>query len=121
MYDELQRPANILLSYTDQQWKDYKKYFRTVEFSDVFSISKVEDDVVINSKFPDITQIPLNFVADVSRILNSYVKSGQLTEGEQASFEYEGFDVNVYNLKNRIAENIVCKNPDKSSVKFEVV
>ena len=121
MYEDLQRPANILLNYTDQQWKTYKKYFRVIEFDSCFSLNPIEDDVIINSTFQNISRIQLDFVSKVSNILNSYVKTGQLTEDEQASFEYESFDVNVYNLKNRITENIICKNPDISVIKFEIL
>ena len=108
-YSKLQEPANILLGMHTDQWNDYKKNHRTWEFEDIFTSDKIKnDDVIIDVDLNLLDQNMTNCLFNIQEILNN-----SLSEGSSGEFSLlDNINVTVCNIKNRLYENVIVKNPD---------
>ena len=110
-YDALQKPANNLLNFSEADWSIYGKHYHQVPFEDIFKFSgNIEkEDVLLE--------------LDMHRVLvdpqQSYVLSNlqpilheSIAEGDSGDFEVDGIMIHIYELRNRIMENVVVHNPD---------
>lgn len=108
-YSKFHDPANILLGIQTEQWNDYKKNHRTWEFEDIFTSEKIKnDDVIIDFDLNLLDQNTANCLFNIQEILKN-----SLSEGSSGEFSLlDTINVAVYNIKNRLRENIYVKNPD---------
>ena len=108
-YSKFQDPANILLGIQTDQWIDYKKNHRTWEFEDIFASDEIRnDDVIIDFDLNLLDQDTANCLCNIQEILNN-----SLTEGSSGKFTLlDNINVTVCNIKNRLYENVIVKNPD---------
>jgi len=108
-YSKFQDPANILLGIQTEQWNDYKKNYRTWEFEDIFASDEIRnDDVIIDFDLNLLDQNTANCLCNIQEILNN-----SLTEGSSGKFTLlDNINVTVCNIKNRLYENVIVKNPD---------
>lgn len=107
MYDRMHSPANTLLSISDDNWGEYGYMYNRVVASDrikhIGDIGRF-DDVLIRFNLKDLTpQLYQDFICNLQQIIDQVEGPGE--------FEYECFNINVYNKVDRASDNIVVNNP----------
>lgn len=120
-YNKFQKPANLLLNITDEQWFNYKKYYRTWEFDDIFVSKPIgDDDVIININlagqlFNDILIQPCGYYFEE---MNNIVHANK-SEGS-GEFELGELPANliINKAENRIFDNLIVKNPPIDDISF---
>jgi len=106
-YDKQHDVANKLLNISDEIWQKTKSSYRTIEFEDIFSMSPIEDDVVITLDLNHINQKIVEYLHKMQEIIKY-----SLNENDNGEFDLENnMNIKVNKLTNRIYENIVVKNP----------
>lgn len=106
-YTKQQEPANKLFNISDDVWQKSKSSYRVIEFEDVFSMSNVNDDVVINFDLNNLNELTYNHLNKMQDILKN-----SLNENESGEFELENcIHIKVNKLVNRLSENILVNNP----------
>lgn len=108
MYDRMHIPANVLLSIADDDWSKYSyMYNKTVAAERIKHIDDIDqfEDVCIRFDIKDVTpQLYQDFIYNLQQIIDNVEDVGE--------FEYECFNITVYNKIDRASESIVVHNPD---------
>jgi hypothetical protein len=112
-YNNLHLYANRSLNISNEQWDQYKKYYRTLEANDIFVDNPItDDDVVI-----DLPNANLNF-NDTLNKMNDIIHTNK---EEAGTFECEGLQITINRAINRIKDNIKVINPSIDDIKFEIL
>jgi hypothetical protein len=108
MYDRMHSPANTLLNISDSDWNEYGYMYNRMKAVDrIKHISDVNhyDDVVIRFKLEDLTpQLYQDFICNSQQIIDQVEGPGE--------FEYECFNITVYDKVDRASDNIIVTNPE---------
>lgn len=112
-YNNLHSYANKTLNISNEQWNQYKKYYRTLEADDIFVDNLItNEDVII-----DIPNANINF-NDTLNKMNDIVHENK---DETGTFECEGLQITINRVINRIKDNIKVINPSINDIKFEII
>lgn len=116
-YNHLHDPANQLHAISPDDWEIYKKYYRVLEFDDIFVSEPVEDDIVFTidlkgSTFEQLANTPL--LQQRQEMIHSY------KDEPPGEFEMDGYNITILlnTVVNRIRENIPVENPSDKDIKF---
>ena len=118
-YKDFHTPANKMHSIEDYEWDMYKKYYRTLEFTDIFVDSPITSDDVIyhidlkNELFSNLLQDPC--ITHRQLLINNY---------KDSIGEFEANDsikITINNPVNRIKENIKITNPSIESLSLIIL
>lgn len=108
MYDRMHSPANTLLNISDSDWNEYGYMYNRMKAADrIKHIDDVNhyDDVVIRFKLEDLTpQLYQDFICNSQQIIDQVEGPGE--------FEYECFNITVYDKVDRASDNIIVTNPE---------
>ena len=106
-YESQQDPANKLFNISDETWSKLKSSYRVIEFEDIFSLSNINDDVVINFDLNHLNQTTFQYLHNMQNILKD-----SLYENDTGEFDLENcMFVKVNKLINRLNDNITVNNP----------
>jgi len=106
-YEKQQDPANKLFDITDEVWQTTKSSYRTIDFEEIFNLSNVNDDVVINFDLNYLNETTFGYLQKMQDILKN-----SLNENDSGEFELENcIFVKVNKLINRLEDNIIVTNP----------
>ena len=106
-YESQQDPANKLFNISDETWSKLKSSYRVIEFEDIFSLSNINDDVVINFDLNHLNQTTFQYLHNMQNILKD-----SLYENDTGEFDLENcMFVKVNKLINRLNDNIIVNNP----------
>jgi GT2 family glycosyltransferase len=106
-YEKQQDPANKLFDITDEIWQTTKSSYRTIDFEEIFNLSNVNDDVIINFDLNYLNETTFGYLQKIQDILKN-----SLNENDSGEFELENcIFVKVNKLINRLKDNIVVINP----------
>jgi len=109
-YDNFHTYANILLNFTPEQWKQYKKYLRTWEFDDIFVSTPIINDDVIIDVDPQTMDVFTNpIVVQINDIVH---------QSDIGQYECGTGVLTINRVVNRITENITVKNPSTDDIQF---
>lgn len=111
----LHDPANDLLNISESQWKEYKKYYRTWEFDDIFSsVPITDDDIIVNF---DVSKADI-FSDQYFQQLNDIIHTGNYEPG---TYEFGGGTLTINRVRNAITDNIIVKNPPIDDINFIIL
>lgn len=97
-------PANKLLSFSDDQWREYSYLYNVEELIDRISVSKSEGDIVVSFKLSNINQHTFNSVlSKLQHIIH---------QTEPGDYEFEGFTFSIKSKNNIIKNKIKVNNPE---------
>lgn len=118
-FDNMHLPANQLLNISPDDWQKYKKYYRTLEFEDVFVSSPITDDDVILDLDPttmDVFTEPL--ILKINDVLHQ-----QSNQDGSGTYECGAgtLTVNTFPIPNKMQENLIVKNPPIDDIKFTIL
>lgn len=116
MYENEHLPANILTSFSNQQWAYYKKYQKVIGFSDIFPDKPVNDDITITIECEKFLKTDSSVINNLQAIVNQ-LKS---EEFEPGVYDCNGLEINFNSLNNVIRDNIICRNPSVEDLDFVV-
>ena len=107
MMEKKSIPANQLFGYTEDQWLNYSKYFRTYDYNDIFrpGFETNDNNIIITVNAGDINnQDRFNFLMQLNNIIHHQTEP-------DSKFEYDIFNIEVKEKINSIKDNIVVSNP----------
>ncbi len=107
MMEKKSIPANQLFGYTEDQWVEYSKYFRTYDYNDIFrpGFETNDDNIIITANVEDINnQDRFNFLMQLNNVIHHQTESN-------TKFEYDIFSIEVKEKINSIKDNIIVNNP----------
>ena len=115
IYDQTHNPANTLLNISDANWSQYKKYYRTIESTDIF----VNDTITSDDVIVDINMNNINFESNATiSLLNDIVHANLDSIG---TFQCGDLILTINSPVNRIKENVMVNNPTINDIKFEIL
>jgi GT2 family glycosyltransferase len=92
-----------------KEWNDkYKKYFRTIEYSDIIKVhnNNEDDDIIVTFDMKDLSnKEQFDFIRNINDIVH------YSTENDE-SYESDIFNIVVNKKDNHVNENIVVKNTE---------
>ena len=98
-----------------QKLTNYKKYYRTWEFDDIFSKTPiVDDDIILNV---DVKRINI-FTDPYFLQINDIIHQGSYEPG---TYEFGTGTLVINRVRNIIADNIVVKNPPIDDINFVIL
>jgi hypothetical protein len=109
-YNSLHGPANALLNFSSEHWHRYKKYYRVVEFDDIFVSTPVAGDDVILELDPTTMDV---FADPIILQINDVIH-----HAEPGVYECGTGILNINRVVNRIQENRIVKNPPLVGINF---
>ena len=121
IWNQLHTPANNLLTISPMQWEEYKKYYRTWQYEDIYSdIPIIDDDIIYNvdlhgTPFGNYVQSPIYL--QMQQIIHS---NANAAPGE---FEIDEYPVKITmnRVINHIQDNLIVKNPSIHDIKFTIL
>ena len=103
--EQKSEPANELFGYTEEQWKEYSKYFRTYDYKNIFKSKEEDDDIILYTDISSVnSQERFNFLVQFNDIVHHKTEPN-------SEFEYDVFRVKINNKVNCIDDNIIVNNP----------
>jgi len=118
LWSSYHNPANRLLNISDEEWNQYKKYYRTWEYDDIFLSSPIKDTDIIVDFDLSVPNLDPTVIKDISHMINAY----NIQNVELGSYEISnGINITFNQLKNRIKENIIVKNPPIDDINFTIL
>jgi len=107
VYDNMQIPANKLLSISDADWKKYGYMYNQIQSKDrIFSIDDaiLKDDVIIEFDINECTpERIMNFISKIQYIIED--------TSEVGSYEHDIFKIRINKYIDRSSELIKISNP----------
>ena len=107
VYDNMQIPANKLLSISDADWKKYGYMYNQIQSKDrIFSIDDaiLKDDVIIEFDINECTpERIMNFISKIQYIIED--------TSEVGSYEHDIFKIRINKYIDRSSELIEISNP----------
>jgi GT2 family glycosyltransferase len=99
--------ANNLLSFSEEDWKEYSYLYNTEELGSRVSLAQAHGDVVVSFKLSDVTQYTFdNVLTKLQHIIH---------EVEPGDYEFEGFTFSIKSKENVIESKIKVNNPEIKS------
>jgi GT2 family glycosyltransferase len=97
-------------------WKKYSYLYRKDGGKFNKTPTSIEnDDIILNLDLNMVDQNIYNNLSNLQDILHS-----SLNEGDTGEYELDGLNIKVNNFRNRICDNIYCKNPP-IDLKFNIL
>lgn len=112
-FESMHSFANQLLNISSEDWQKYKKYYRTLEFEDVFATTAIVDDDVVLDLDPHTMDV---FTEPIILRINDVVHAS-----EPGAYECGTGALIINRITNRIQENLVVKNPPIDDINFTIL
>lgn len=118
-YKTLHDPANFLLSISPYEWSQYKKYYRTWEYDDIFVSEPITtDDVILNIDCATMNLFEDPAFAVLNDVLHEMYDEGRYVTG---AYEFGTGHLIINKLHNAITDNIIVKNPPIDDINFTIL
>ena len=105
-FDTMNNPANELFGYTEEQWKEYSKYYNVMDYKSIFHPFGHDgsDDIMLSFDISKLNKDNFEFITKMNDIIHHQIE-------EPGTYTFDIFKIDVNKKTNVIRDNIVVKNP----------
>jgi GT2 family glycosyltransferase len=114
-FEGLHTVANSLLNISEEQWTTYRKYYRTVNASDIFVDVPITTDNIIATVDLHTVSLKIPLFSQLNDIVHEARNEGP------GDFECGNIHLHINQVVNKINDNIVVKNPPIDDINFEIL